>query len=105
MLRDESQICAHFLTVFAGSRGCAAIHQGGVRTPETSPSSQSDDFELGNLVFIKFSEAGPGQVQYGQENCVYSHIFTSSASECGTGMLQVGVLVKASVCLCLGWRS
>lgn len=102
MLRDESQICAHFLT---GSQGCAAIHQGGVRTPETSPSSQSDDFELGNLVFIKFSETGPGQVQYGQENCVYSHIFTSSAFECGTGMLKVGVLVKASVCLCLGWRS
>lgn len=59
LLRDESQIRAHFLAVFAGSCGCAAIHQGGVRIPETSPSSELDDFEMENLVFIKFSKTGP----------------------------------------------
>lgn len=105
LLRDESPIRAYFLAMFAGSCGRAALHQGGVRVPGASPSSESDHFEMGNLVFIKFGETGSWQVQYGQENCVYSHIFTSSASECGTGMLKIGFLDKASVCLCLGWRS
>lgn len=54
MLRDKSPICARFLAVFAGSSGRAALHQGGVRVPGASPSSESDHFEMGNLVFIKF---------------------------------------------------
>lgn len=45
LLRDESQICAHFLTVFAGSCGGAALHQGSVRTSETSSSSESGNCE------------------------------------------------------------
>lgn len=30
-----------------------------MRIPESSPPSESDDFEIRNLVFIKFSETGP----------------------------------------------
>lgn len=57
--REKSQIRAHFLTAFAGSCGCAAIHQGGMRIPENSPSSELNDFEIRNLVFLKFSETDP----------------------------------------------
>lgn len=105
LLRDESQICARFLTVFAGSCGGAALHQGGVKIPETSSSSESGNCEMGNLVSIKFSYTGSWQVQFSQEKYVFSHIFTSPASDCGIGKLKVGVLVKASVCLHLGWRN
>lgn len=99
LLRDESQLCVHFLAVFVGSCGCAAVHRGGVSIPETSPSSELDDFEIGNLVLIKFCETGPSVWPKKLYPLPHLHIF---CSECGICMLKIRGLVKTSAYLCLG---